>query len=47
MRILLVEDEEKVARFIRLGLKAERLPSIRPVTGGRVCSWRRSILTIF
>ena len=24
MRILLVEDEEKVARFIRLGLKAER-----------------------
>jgi len=24
MRILLVEDEEKVARFITLGLKAER-----------------------
>src|SRR4029077_6759163 len=24
MRILLVEDEEKVARFIRVGLKAER-----------------------
>jgi DNA-binding response OmpR family regulator len=35
MRILLVEDEEKVARFIRIGLKAERF-AIDCARDGRV-----------
>ena len=46
MRILLVEDEEKVARFIRVGLKAERF-AIDPARDGRTGLQlsRRLILT--
>ena len=37
MRILIVEDEPKVARTLAKGLEADHLPSIWPETGKKVC----------
>ena len=40
-KILIIEDEEKIARFVELELSTRAMRFQRPTTDGMVSSWRK------